>query len=156
LTSEFLKRDSASIATLIASDQGKMIYTACLAACLYDDRNANALFKNTLCSVFQNAERTKISPELRLWRHFHLTWADFSRDHTELNAVPLPVRFDWSQIDVRQGRGALFMLDPAEREIFIYRFLFKYSIEAIAQITLMEEETLKNLFHAAMRKVVSS
>lgn len=48
------------------------------------------------------------------------------------------------------------MLDPAEREIFIYRFLFKYSIEAIAQITLMEEETLKNLFHAAMRKVVSS
>lgn len=132
-----------------------MIYTACLAACLYDDRNANALFKDTLCSVFQDPERGKISPELRLWRHFHKTWDSFSKKHEELKATPLPVRFDWSQMDARQGRGALFVLDPDEREIFIYRFQFKYSIEAISQITLMEESKLKELFHTAMRKVVS-
>lgn len=129
-------------------------YTFCERICLHFIDESEDLFKKVLSRAFKNKKSDLSNLQNWLYENFHMEWIKFSKKNPRIQASTIPLRYDWTHLDIRQGDDALLALTPQEREIFLYRFFLKYSTFQIQKITKSSEKEVQNLFRKGLNKLI--
>lgn len=149
-------RERSVIFELMRSENARNVYVACTKVCLNKFKAADLLFGRVMRAAMRQVWHAPESPEVWLFSHFHRQWMAFSSKRPKsLGPHEEHVFFDWKIPQSRQADDALMLLKPLEREIYVYRFFFKFTTDTMSSITGMPEEKILRLFHNAMVKVLS-
>lgn len=148
--------DRGAITRLLKSESAELVYTACEKLCLGYVNEAEELFKRTMRVALGRMGKNAAIPEAELFKILNVEWGKFAAQNAQLGANNSKINFDWNHLDLRQGEDALLLLNPKEREIFIYRFLLKFSAADIARMTELSEPEIAEIFHNAIGKVITA
>jgi hypothetical protein len=142
-----------AITDFLKSESAQLLYAACEKLCLGFMQETEELFKRAVRVSLTRIEKSYGASDGEVFISLHTEWLKFSAEKSNLKASSAALHFDWNHLEARQADNALFLLTPAEREVFIYRFLLRFSLADITRLARISGTEVIKHFHSALSKV---
>ncbi len=128
-------------------------YSFCVRLCLEDNALGQALFEKAFQVALKDTTRSRDSVDFWFYQAVHKVWMRFTRFKPQLKGQDRRRSFDWQRPLGDQHLDALVLLTPAQREIFLYRIVNKFTLTVIRKITGHDQAEIVRLFEEGLKKV---